>query len=286
MAIDRGVTVAFAPRADRRLRVHALAFAATLEVALDSLVPAAGVEAGWLAYVAGMAWSLERAGHRLAGADLVLGGDLPMGAGLSSSAALELAVARALCAVSAVPWNAAAVARLGWQAENDFVGVPCGPMDQLASALSREGCASLLDCRSLEWQDVPLPPGASFVVLDTGVRRSLVSSAYAERRRCCQAAVEVLRRADPGIAALRDVSPELLERERPHLDPVAYLRAARGGGVPPARRPGRRAPRRRPGDGWADHGRVPRQPAGPVRGLAARAGSHDGAGSGNGGLLR
>lgn len=232
MAIERGVTIAFAPRADRRIRVHSEAFAETGEFALDGLAPPAAPRteaprrAAWASYVAGVAWALEQAGHRLAGADLALGGDLVIGAGLSSSAALELAAARAMCAVSEIEWNPVVMATLAQKAENEFVGVACGLMDQLASALATEGCALLLDCRSLQTESVPLPARAAFVVMDTGVRRSLSRSGYNERRRSCEAAVKALQAIDPSVRALRDVDQDLLESGRDRLDPLTFRRAA------------------------------------------------------------
>jgi galactokinase len=230
MAIDRGVTAAFGTRADRRLRVHALAFGETREVGLDGLAPGtaeARARDGWMSYVAGVGWALESAGHRLPGLDLALAADLPMGAGLSSSAALEVAVARAWCAAAGIPWRPAEMARLCQKAENEFAGTACGIMDQFASAASEDGCALLLDCRSLATEPVPIPPAAVVVVLDTGVRRALAaSSAYNDRRAACEAAVAVLQKAlDPGIRALRDVDLPKLEAVRDRLDPVTFRRA-------------------------------------------------------------
>jgi galactokinase len=233
MAIERGVRMAFAPRHDRRLRLHALAFSETVEVDVDSLEPRA--VPGWAAYVAGTAWALAQAGAPLRGMDAAFGSDLPIGAGLSSSAALEMASARALCAVSDLPWDPPAMARVGQKAENDFVGVSCGIMDQFASAASREGCALLLDCRSLETRTTSIPEGARVVVMDTGARRTLAGSAYNDRRASCEAAVAALATVSPGIRALRDVDEALLERGRGLMDDTAFRRASHV--VPENRRP-------------------------------------------------
>lgn len=111
------------------------------------------------------------------------------------------------------------------RAENEFVGVPCGLMDQFASAASREGCATVLDCRTLETQAVPMPEGAVVAVMDTGVRRELARSAYQDRRAACDAAVAALRRRFPEVRALRDATLDMLERTRDALDPVGYRRA-------------------------------------------------------------
>src|SRR6185503_15545412 len=146
-------------RPDRGLRVHAAAFGETREVSLDGLTPGSVPGGGWMAYVAGVGWALESAGARLPGLDLAIAADLPMGAGLSSSAALEVAVARAWCAASGTPWHPAEAARLCQRAENEFAGMACGLMDQFAAAASTDGCALLLDCRSLETEPVPIPRG-------------------------------------------------------------------------------------------------------------------------------
>jgi len=117
------------------------------------------------------------------------------------------------------------MAKLGQKAENRYVGMNCGLMDQFASAVSREGCALLLDCRSLAAEPVPVPAGAAVVVMDTGARRALAGSAYNDRRSACEAAVAALRALDPRIRALRDVSAELLERGAHRLDPIVLKRA-------------------------------------------------------------
>ena len=180
MAIDRDLAVAFRRRGDGRLRIHSRERGETWESALDVLTPSR--RADWSDYAAGVAWALSEAGHTLSGADLAIAGDVPIGAGLSSSAALEVATARALAAADGLPWDPVAMARLCQRAENTFVGMACGLMDQFAAACSRDGQALLLDCRTLETQDVPLPASATIVVMDTGVRRSLARSAYNDRR--------------------------------------------------------------------------------------------------------
>jgi galactokinase len=235
MAIERGVSAAFAPRDDGRLRAHALAFGETRDAAIAELTPEDNVprvpraprdpRGHWFAYVAGMMWAMRRAGLPVGGLDVAIAGDVPIGAGLSSSAAIEMAVARAACATASIAWNARSMARLGQQAENEFVGVSCGIMDQLASAASEDGHALLVDCRSLETRLVPIPAEASFVVMDTGVRRSLAGSEYNDRRAACERAVKAVRTIAPGVHALRDVDAALLERARGAMDEAAYRRA-------------------------------------------------------------
>src|SRR3972149_1663195 len=128
----------------------------------------------WGEYVKGVAWAMNDAGHRLAGWRGVVGGEVPIGAGLSSSAALELAAARAFAAVSALEWRPASMALLAQKAENEWVGVRCGIMDQMVSAAARAGHVLLIDCRSLELRYLPLPAGAGVVVVASAARRGLV----------------------------------------------------------------------------------------------------------------
>jgi galactokinase len=147
MAIDRAVWIALRPRADDRVTAHSLDFDIAADFTLNDMQPERGV---WGEYPKGVAWALQRAGHVLRGWEGIVASDVPIGAGLSSSAALELATARAFAAVSDLAWDAAAMARLAQRAENEWVGVNCGIMDQMISAAGRAGHALLIDCRSLE----------------------------------------------------------------------------------------------------------------------------------------
>lgn len=149
-----------------------------------------------------------------------MAGDVPIGAGLSSSAALELAVARAFGAVSGWPWDAARMALVGQYAENKWVGMNCGIMDQMISAAGVADHALLIDCRSLETRPLPLPANTAVVVLDTATRRGLVDSAYNERRAQCEAAARYF-----GVKALRDVTAAQLEAAQGELDALTYRRA-------------------------------------------------------------
>jgi galactokinase len=203
MAIDRAVWMALRPRKDQLVRVRSLDLEAETAFELDSLVK----EEGWGEYIKGVAYELQNAGHELRGFDAVITGDVPSGAGLSSSAAVELASARAFSAASGFAWDAPKMALLAQKAENEWVGVNCGIMDQMASAASKEGHALFLDCRSLEYQHVPLPENGSVVILDTSTRRGLVDSAYNERRAQCEQAARWF-----GVQALRDVSLQEFEK--------------------------------------------------------------------------
>jgi galactokinase len=216
MAIDRAMWIALSPRSDRLVAAHSLDFDQTLEFDLDQLEK----QAGWIEYLKGMAWALQDAGHMLTGFNAVVAGDVPIGAGLSSSAAWELAAARAFSVTSGFAWDAAQMALLGQRAENKWVGVNCGIMDQMISAAGQADHALLIDCRSLETQTVPLPPNTVIIVLDTATRRGLVDSAYNERRSQCEAVAKFF-----GAKALRDVTLDQLNEKRDQLDRVAYRRA-------------------------------------------------------------
>ncbi|WP_424535009.1 galactokinase [Sphaerisporangium viridialbum] len=159
---------------------------------------------GWARYAVGVFWALRQAGHAVRGADLVIDGDVPQGAGLSSSAALEVAVAMALNDLYDLGLGGLDLALLAQRAENDFVGMPCGIMDQAASALSKEGHALFMDCRSLASRAVPLDlaaHGLQILIIDTGVHHELADGQYARRRRDCESAAKRL-----GVEALRDVT--------------------------------------------------------------------------------
>jgi galactokinase len=214
-ALDMGTDVAARRRRERVLRVAALRLGVEDRALVDDLRPREGPE--WTRYVRGSAALLRAAGCPIPGADLLIGGDLPMRAGLSSSASLELAVAVALLTLSEWSGRAmgpAALARLGQRVENEIVGVRSGLMDQLAVAGGVAGHALLIDCRSLETQPVPIPPGVRVLVLDTAVPRTLAGSAYNQRRLECEAALRNLRAVDPALRALRDVTPDLLAAGR------------------------------------------------------------------------
>jgi galactokinase len=201
MAIDRDIRLALRPRTDSIIRIFSLDLQTESVFELNFLTQGKG----WIEYAKGVAYELQQAGFSLCGFDAVMTGNVPRGAGLSSSAAVELAVARAFAVVSNIQWNATEMAKFAQKAENEWVGVNCGIMDQMASAASREGHALFLDCRSLEIQHIPLPKNVSIIILDTSTRRGLVGSAYNERRSQCEEAARWF-----GVKALRDVSVQQL----------------------------------------------------------------------------
>jgi galactokinase len=217
VAIDRTVAVAAAPNDAIQIRVHSLDFAECDEFPINGAPLARGH--GWRNYVRGVVWAMRGAGHRLRGLDIEITGDIPRGAGLSSSAALELAVAGALATASGIEIEGRDLALLAQRAENEFVGVECGIMDQLASALGQAECALLIDCRSLEVEPVALPRNIAIVVVDSKVHRNLAETPYNQRRKECAEAARAL-----GVESLRDADEHLLESRRGELPDYLYRR--------------------------------------------------------------
>ncbi|MBE0686874.1 MAG: galactokinase [Anaerolineaceae bacterium] len=217
MAIDRAVWIALRSSTSSTVSVHSLDFAKSIHFDLRQLEHK---DETWGEYIKGVAWSLIQTGYKLQGWEGVVSGDVPLGAGLSSSAALELATARAFSAVSNFIWDPSMMARICQTAENKWVGVNCGIMDQLISAVGIKDHAVLIDCRSFKFQSFPLPPNTTIVVLDTSTRRGLVDSAYNERRQQCEAAADFF-----GVSALRDVSFQTFEQKANDLDEIVRKRA-------------------------------------------------------------
>jgi galactokinase len=175
-------------------------------VPVDDLAP--GAISGWAAYVVGVLWSLRTAGHQVGGLDLVVDGEVPPGSGLSSSAALECAVALATADLCDLHIEPGQLARHGQHAENAFVGVPCGLMDQMVSMLATAGHALYFDTRSNAVEHIAFDPaaaGLSLLVIDTGAKHAHASGAYAQRRRACAVAARRL-----GVPGLRDISQDRL----------------------------------------------------------------------------
>lgn len=224
VAIKRDVRVAFAPRADRRVRLLSVEYGSTFEFDLDAITFAP--DALWANYVQGVAWALEERGIHLIGIDASISGNVPRGSGLSSSAAIEVATAFALLAAAgrSDTLPGPQIARAAQRAENAFVGVNSGIMDQFISVLGKENHALLVDCRSLEYELVPMPENVALVIGNTKASRSLASSAYNTRRSECESGVATLQTVLPGILALRDVTREQLEEHRALLPENIYRR--------------------------------------------------------------
>lgn len=225
-AVDRSVMCAWARRDDDAVSAYSADLGEHSRLNLPNVTHAAS--GSWPNYLCGVADALVQAQHRVGGFDLAFIGDVPQGAGLSSSAALEVAVAGALRDAFDLPIDSVTLAKLCQRAENEFVGVQCGIMDQLASTLSQRGRALLIDCRSLAHEAVPLllaAAGLTVVIANSAVRRELIASAYNDRRRECEAAVSELRQRleRPEIASLRDVS--VADLERTNIDSISLKRA-------------------------------------------------------------
>ncbi len=203
MTVDMDTWIAARPRAGGRVRVRSLNVAGESEFSLDDIRRDEAVP--WSNYVRGMALVMQEAGHALQGFDGLIQSTVPFGSGLSSSAALEMATAVTFQQVSGFTLDPPAMALLGQKAENSFVGVNTGILDQYSSAMGRAGCALLLDCRALTSEDVRIAEGLGVVICDTRAQRSLAGSEYDDRRAQCETAVAFMQRQDPAVQALRDV---------------------------------------------------------------------------------
>jgi galactokinase len=229
IAIDRFVRLAARPRDDRTVTVESRNLDERVSFSLDDLqarVDSAGDPLpAWALYPAGVAWALNEAGLAVGGMDAVIASDLPAGAGLSSSAALELAFALAWSKTGGWQLERMQLARICQHAENSYVGVNCGLMDQFACAHGVARHALLFDTRSLQWQPLPMPPATVVILADSGARRELSHTAYNQRRSSCEQAVRALREDLPAIQSLRDVSLAQLETFTDRMPAELYLRA-------------------------------------------------------------
>ncbi|MFC9620916.1 galactokinase [Streptomyces sp. NPDC056930] len=205
LALPHTARAAVARRTDGELRLHSTDVpGGVVRLRVDELAPHQGH--GWAAYPAGVVWALREAGHPVTGADIQLTSTVPTGAGLSSSAALEVVTALALNDLFELGLSASELAVIGQRAENAFVGVPCGVMDQMASACCTEGHALYLDTRDLTQRQVPFDlaaHGLRLLVVDTRVKHELGDGAYAERRAGCEAGAAAL-----GLRTLRELPYE------------------------------------------------------------------------------
>ena len=219
MAIGAETRVAVRRRGDREIRVVALNFDEE-----DAFLPVPELEkapdGGWRDYIRGTVAVLAKAGVDVGGLEIAVAGDVPMGTGLSSSASLEVAVATAVLVAVGRREDAKQVALWAQAAENDFVGMRCGNLDQLASAGTIEGAALLIDCRSLDLSPVKMPSDSAVMIVQSGVVRGLVEGHYNERRRQCEEAAAIL-----GVPALRDADLRMLEAVAADVDPLVVRRA-------------------------------------------------------------
>ena len=215
-AIDRATYIVFSPTDSVQSTLVATDFDQEASFSSQTIPSKTQVDGTplpeWAQYPAGVMWALNGSGLATPGMNAVYASDVPRGSGLSSSASVELVFASAWQALGGWTLPAMQRALLGQKAENQYVGVNCGIMDQFASACGVENKLLLLDCRSLEWKTIPLPEDVSIVIADTKVRRKLTSGEYNKRRAASEEAVRLLKQDLPGIKALRDVPVEQFNR--------------------------------------------------------------------------
>lgn len=215
-AIDRASYIAFSPTTTPHSTLEAVDFDQQASISAETLPTKTQTDASplpeWGLYPAGVMWALLEAKIPVTPMNAVYASNVPRGAGLSSSASVEMAFMLAWQTLGG--WDLPPMRRalLGQKAENQYVGVNCGIMDQFASVCGVENKLLLLDCRSLEWKTIPLPETVSIVVADTGVRRKLTSGEYNDRRAACEEAARLLQRDLPHVKSLRDVSAKEFNR--------------------------------------------------------------------------
>lgn len=224
MAIDRRTYVAASARTDSRIVAHSLTLDSSAE--LDLREPRGPRRGTWLDFIEGTARVLAARGFAIRGANLLIDSEVPAGAGLSASAALELAVGYAMASIGgAREPDRVELALAGQAAEHEYVGTRCGIMDQYISALGQKDRALLIDCRSLQFEAVPLELGSACVLIcDTRVKHELSSSGYNERRARCEEGVALLRRSHPEVKALRDATLSMIDALDPPLPAVVEQR--------------------------------------------------------------
>lgn len=219
-AIDRFGHVAASKRDDDLVSLYAQEFDERYEIKLSDIHP---IEHSWTNYVLGVVDQLVKQGHALTGFNMAITGDVPVGAGLSSSAAIECAVCAALNDLFNIKLDKFEIVKTSQLAEHTFPGVKCGIMDQFASVFGKKDHALRLDCRSLEYEEVPLQlEGFKIVLLNTNVKHSLASTAYNTRRQECAEGVAMVKKHIAEVQSLRDVTIEMLDQYV--KDPLIYRR--------------------------------------------------------------
>ena len=218
-AIDVGTTIAASRRNDNQVVAFAEGYSTNVDCfSLENI--AFSHKEMWRNYVRGTLKCLRESNTDFGGVNLAITGNVPQGAGLSSSASFEMAILKTIVDLYQLDLDGVTAALMGQRAENEFVGCQCGIMDQLVSALGLEGHAMLLDCRSLTFQDAPIPDGIVILVVNSNVKRGLVDSEYNARRQQCEEVARIL-----NVPALRDVSLEQLNGAKRNLSQEQYRRA-------------------------------------------------------------
>jgi len=223
-AIDRAIYLAVNPSNDSQYHFVSLDLDQTFDVSVNSYTHS---ELSWPNYLQGVLVELSAMGIAVPPVDAVFGGDIPIGSGLSSSAALTTGFAFALNHMFNLGLDRIVIARLGQRAENNFVGMKCGIMDQFASVLGREKTLLQLDCRDLSYSFVPFNrTDVRIVLCDTHVKHSHAGGEYNVRRSQCEAGVEIIKRRHPDVVSLRDVSADMLQAYKSEMDEVVYRRCS------------------------------------------------------------
>ena len=222
-AIDKAAYIVITPRQDQEILLYSVDMNERYATTVEALTKSATMS--WPNYILGVVQQFVLAGIAVTGFDAALTGDVPIGAGLSSSAAVECAVAMAMNALYAASLDKLTMVKMAQRAENDFVGVQCGIMDQFASMFGKQQHVIRLDCRSLDYTYVPFKiEGIKILLLDTNVKHSLGATAYNVRRRQCETGVEWIQRHEPQVRSLRDVTMEMLDKYVLHDDILIYQR--------------------------------------------------------------
>ena len=227
MTIDRDTWVAAAPRSDRRVAICSLNIEGCNEFSLEDLKldakrPHSSAE--WTDYVAGVAWAMQLDGWPLSGFNGLVHSTVPFGSGLSSSAALEMSIGVTFEALGGYQVERIQLAKLGQQAENQYVGMNCGILDQFSSTMGEADSTILLDCRNLAGQIIPIAPELGVVICDTRSERQLLGTEYSDRRAQCEEGARILGKFYPGVVTLRDVSKEMISHHATNLPDVVYRR--------------------------------------------------------------
>jgi galactokinase len=221
-AIDKAIYFAVAPRQDKRCKLYALNMDESFETNIDELKKS---EKGWPNYLMGVLDQLNKAGYTFSGFNCMFGGDIPVGAGLSSSAALEAGLAFTLNHIFDLDIDKLSLVKLAQKAENEFVGVQCGIMDQFINIFGESGAVLRLDCKTLEYQYFPFAfDDVAIVLFNSNVPHSLASSQYNQRRKECSEGVNHIKNYEGHVESLRDVSMEMLNRFQSTLNPTVYRR--------------------------------------------------------------
>ncbi len=222
-AIDKSIWLAISLNDTGRVRLISVDMDEEYEVELSPNLKKSGM--GWPDYILGVVDQLRKHGMNTVGFDCVFGGNVPIGAGLSSSAALEGGALYGLAELNDWEISTMEMAQIAQKAENEFVGVQCGIMDQFASLNGKEAHALKLDCRTLEFVKIPFrDPNFNIVLCDTGVRRELAGSEYNVRREQCEQGVSIIQKSHPQVKKLRDVTIEMLEEYVDQMNDVVYKR--------------------------------------------------------------